>query len=124
MQISDFSDQDGYGLCCTVPFEGKDLILSHCFDNGTHGVREAVDKVIQATSEGPVIAARYSMIYRMCETEVDTGMLMTSRGGGAIRSIKREWNMTRNLARKKVPIVMSLVLSLAKLQLQANAKHA
>ena len=124
MQISDFSDQDGYGLCCTVPFEGKDLILSHCFNNGTHGVREAVDQVIQAMSQSPVIAARYSMIHSMCEAEVDTGMLMTNSGGGAIRSIKREWDITRNLARKKVPIVMSLILSLAKLQLQANAKHA
>ena len=124
MRISDFVNEDGYGLCCSTPFEDGELVLSQCFDNGTHGVRQAVDMVLEAASEGPVVASRYGMIQTMCAAEADSGMLVTGKGGGAIASIKREWGMRRNLARKKVPLAMSLVLSLASLQAREYAKHA
>ena len=125
MKRSDFSAHDGYGLCCTTEHNGKELVLSQCFKDGTTGVREAVDKVVNAISEGGTIAWRYNMIMTMVESEARTpGMLVTGKGNGAIATIKREWNIRRNLARDKVPTIMSLVMSLAKLQLEANEAHA
>ncbi len=125
MKISDFSAPDGYGLCCTTEHNGQELVLSQCFKDGTTGVREAVDKVVNAISEGGTIAWRYNMIMTMVESEARTpGMLVTGKGNGAIATIKREWGIRRNLARDKVPTIMSLVMSLAKLQLEANEAHA
>ena len=125
MKISDFSAPDGYGLCCTSEHNGKELVLSQCFKNGTTSVREAVDMVVNAYAQGGPIAARYGMIETMVKMEARTpGMLVTGKGNGAIASIKREWDISRNLARDKVPLVMGLVMDLATLQMQANAKHA
>lgn len=125
MKISDFSAADGYGLCCTSEHNGRELVLSQCFKNGTAGVREAVDMVVNAYAQSGPIAARYGMIETMVKMEARTpGMLVTGKGNGAIASIKREWDIKRNLARDKVPAVMDLVMSLAALQMQANAKHA
>jgi len=125
LKISDFSSRDGYGLCCTSEHNGKELVLSQCFKNGTASVREAVDMVVEAASKGGPIAARYNMIETMVKMEARTpGMLVTGKGNGAIATIKREWDIKRNLARDKIPTVMGLVMDLAALQLQANAKHA
>ena len=125
MKISDFSAPDGYGLCCTSEHNGRELVLSQCFKNGTTGVREAVDMVVNAYAQSGPIAARYGMIETMVKMEARTpGMLVTGKGNGAIASIKREWGISRNLARDKVPTVMDLIMSLAALQMEANAKHA
>ena len=125
MQISDFSTLDGYGLCCTSEHNGEELILSECFKNGPTSVREAVDKVVSAYSKGGPIAARYGIIETMVKMEARTpGMLVTGKGNGAIATIKREWDIKRNLARDKVPLIMGLVMDLATLQLKENAKHA
>ena len=125
MKISDFSAPDGYGLCCTSEHNGNELVLSQCFKNGTTGVREAVDMVVNAYAQSGPIAARYGMIQTMVKMEASMpGTLATGKGNGAIASIKREWNISRNLARDKVPTVMGLVMSLAALQMEANAKHA
>lgn len=124
LKISDFSTLDG-GLCCTSEHNGKELVLSQCFKNGAIDVRKAVDMVVDAYAQGGPIAARYGMIESMVKMEASMpGMLVTGKGRGAIASIKREWNISRNLARDKVPTVMDLVMSLAALQLQANAKYA
>ncbi len=123
MKISDFSAPDGYGLCCTSEHNGKELVLSQCFKDGTHGVREAVDKCVESVSEGGPVAARYGMILTMVESEVRTGMLVTGKGNGAVATIKREWGIRRNLARDKIPTVMQLVMSLAGLQINENRKH-
>ena len=125
VKISDFSAPDGYGLCCTSEHNGKELVLSQCFKNGTASVREAVDKVVDAYAQSGPVAARYGMIYSMVRMEARTpGMLVTGKGNGAIATIKREWDIKRNLARDKIPLVMGLVMDLARLQMQANAKHA
>ena len=116
MKISDFSAPDGYGLCCTSEHNGNELVLSQCFKNGTTGVREAVDMVVNAYAQSGPIAARYGMIQTMVKMEASMpGTLATGKGNGAI---------SRNLARDKVPTVMGLVMSLAALQMEANAKHA
>tara|TARA_R100001460_G_scaffold102827_1_gene147580 strand:+ start:2265 stop:2639 length:375 start_codon:yes stop_codon:yes gene_type:complete len=124
MKISDFSTP-GNGLCCTSEHKGRELILSRCFKNGTASVREAVDMVVNAYAQSGPVAARYSMIETMVKMEARRpGSLATGKGNGAIASIKREWDIKRNLARDKVPLVMGLVMDLAALQMQANAKNA
>ena len=81
--------------------------------------------VVNAYAQSGPIAARYGMIQTMVKMEASMpGTLATGKGNGAIASIKREWNISRNLARDKVPTVMGLVMSLAALQMEANAKHA
>lgn len=125
LKISDFSAPDGYGLCCTSEHNGKEFVLSWCFKNGPKSVREAVDMVVHAYAQGGPIAARYGMIESMVKMEARTpGMLVTGKGNGAIATIKREWDIKRNLARDKIPVVMDLVMSLAALQMKENAKHA
>lgn len=125
LKISDFSAPDGYGLCASTTLNGQELVLSQCFNDGTTGVREAVDKVVNAVSQGGPVAMRYNMILTMVESEARTpGMLVTGKGNGAIATMKREWGIRRNLARNKVPVIMDLVMQLARLQIEANAEHA
>jgi hypothetical protein len=119
--IQDFASADGLGLCCTCDFEGSELVLSQCFVTGVKGVRDAVDHVISANEQGGTIPYRYGLIHTMVKSEARTpGMLVSGKGNGAIATIKREWGIRRNLARKKVPVIMDLVLSLAQLQIAEN----
>ena len=126
MKISDFGSQryDGdTGLCAScTDNRGNELVLSQCFIMGVDGVRLAVDMYLESISADDMTRIRYAMIGTMCKQEADNaGMLVTGKGNGAIASIKREWKMNRNLPRHKVPVVMSLVSSLAQLQMDFNA---
>jgi hypothetical protein len=125
MDIKDFVTPCGEGLCCTTDFKGEELVLSQCFVTGVHGVRKAVDMVISANSEGGTIPHRYGLILTMAKAEArsPSGMRMTNAGNGVSATIKREWGISRNLRRNKVPVVMELVLGLAQLQLEHNRRY-
>lgn len=98
--------------------------MSQQFDDGVYGVRKAVDMVVDAVSKGGPVGARYSLILTMVEQEARwPNMRVTNKGNGAIASIKREWGIMRNTRRAKVPVIMSVILSLAKLQIEHNAEN-
>lgn len=125
MKISDFGSHrfDGdTGLCASCTDDrGNELILSQCFIDGVDGVRVAVDMFMKASSADDMTRIRYGMIGTMVKHEATMpDMLVTSKGNGAIATIKREWRIERNLPRHKVPVVMSLIASLAQLQGEYN----
>ena len=129
MKISDFGSQrfDGdTGLCASCTDDrGNELVLSQCFINGVDGVRVAVDMLMKASSADDMTRVRYAMMGTMVKQEAAMpGMLVTGKGNGAIATIKREWKINRNLPRHKVPVVMSLIASLAQLQSEYNATLA
>jgi len=129
MKITDFESNRYYGdtgLCVTSEDnKGNELVLSQCFNDGVDGVRCAVDMLVVATSVDDMSRHRYGFMGSMVKMEADMpGMLVTGKGNGAIATIKREWKIKRNLPRHKVPVVMSLVASLAQLQEEFNAKLA
>lgn len=98
--------------------------MSQQFNDGVYGVRKAVDMVVDAASKGNTVAARYSLIHTMVEQEARwPNMRVTNKGNGAIATIKREWGIARNTRRAKVPMIMSCILSMAKMQIVHNAEN-
>ncbi len=111
MHTEDFSDGEG-GYCVTSDLDGKEFILSQCFNLGTFGVGQAVRRMVQEMNTVPTIGARYLMLQRGIEVE-QMGMRLTGKTPAASAIVKREYGVLRGMSKKKTGHAFAILLQLA-----------
>tara|TARA_R110001592_G_scaffold363343_1_gene684544 strand:+ start:12163 stop:12537 length:375 start_codon:yes stop_codon:yes gene_type:complete len=111
LTLEDFSDGEG-GYCVTTFLDGKEFILSHCFQLGTFEVGVAVDKLVYEMETIPTIAMRHRMILNGIQIEMK-GMRLTSKAPACSAIVKREYGVKKGLSKKKTLEAFSCLLHLA-----------
>ncbi len=110
--ILDYSDGNG-GFCATVTDNnGKEVILSQCMVNGTHGVTTAIIKMCTQMREVPTISFRWSMLMKGMEMEMK-GMRSTGKTPDASALVKREFGVKKGLSKSKTLDCFKMLLNLA-----------
>lgn len=122
MNIMDFSDGHT-GFCCTTELDGKEFILSQCFELGTYGVGEAIRKIMKEIAEIPTIGLRHSMILRGIDIE-QRGMRLTNKAPACSAIVKREYGVRKGLSKKKTGEAFHVCLSLAHMALKEGFSHS
>ena len=111
MNSADFSDgHDGY--CVTSELDGKEFILSQCFNDGTTGVGVAVRKIVKQVKTIPTIGIRFSMLQKSIELE-QKGIRMTAKAPPASAIVKKEFGVRKGMSKAKTGMSLSLLLTLA-----------
>ena len=110
------TDEDGNdGYCATADDdEGKEVILSQCFKEGTTGVGKAMHKVVDQLNTIPTIAVRYTMLQHGIRAEMN-GMRLTAKAPAASAIIKKEFGLRKGLSKKKTGVAFSMLLGLAQM---------
>lgn len=122
MNIMDFSDGHT-GFCCTTELDGKEFILSQCFELGTYGVGEAIRKIMKEIDEIPTIGLRHSMILRGIDIE-QKGMRLTNKAPACSAIVKREYGVRKGLSKKKTGEAFQVCLSLAHMALKEGFSYS
>ena len=122
MDIMDFSDGKT-GFCCTTDLDGKEFILSQCFDLGTYGVGEAIRRFMKEVKEIPTIGLRHQMLLRGCALE-QNGMRLTNKAPACSAIIKNEYGVRKGMSKKKTGEAFHVCLSLAHLALWQGYSHS
>lgn len=111
LTLEDFSDGEG-GYCVTTFLDGKEFILSQCFDNGTYAVGLAVNKLVNEMETIPTITIRHRMILNGIQIEMQ-GMRLTNKAPACSAIVKREYGVKKGLSKKKTFEAFSCLLHLA-----------
>ena len=111
MRSCDFSDGRG-GYCATMELDGKELILSQCFTEGTHGVGEAVRTIVHQFHTVPTISVRFFQLQQGIKLE-QKGMRLSSKVPAASAIVKREFGIRRNLSKAKTAAALEMLLAIA-----------
>ncbi len=122
MSIMDFSDGHT-GFCCTTELDGKEFILSQCFELGTYGVGEAVRKIMKEIAEIPTIGLRHSMLLRGIKIE-QIGMRLTNKAPACSAIIKKEYGVRKGMSKKKTGQAFHVCLSLAHMALKEGFSYS
>tara|TARA_R110002110_G_scaffold10882_2_gene53348 strand:+ start:2321 stop:2686 length:366 start_codon:yes stop_codon:yes gene_type:complete len=111
MHTEDFSDgEDGY--CVTSDLDGKEFILSQCFNLSTFGVGQAMRRMVEEMNAVPTIGVRYMMLQRGIEVE-QMGMRLTGKTSAASAIVKREYGIKKGMSKKKTGHAFAILLQLA-----------
>tara|TARA_Y100000004_G_scaffold37965_1_gene40720 strand:- start:770 stop:1156 length:387 start_codon:yes stop_codon:yes gene_type:complete len=113
------TDEEGNdGYCATThDDEGKEVILSQCFKEGTTGVGKAMREIVEQLNTIPTISMRYMMLQHGIRAEM-RGMRLTSKAPAASAIIKNEFGLRKGLSKKKTGVAFSMLLSLAQMLLE------
>jgi len=113
------TDEDGNdGYCATAnDDEGKEVVLSQCFKEGTIGVGKAMREIVSQMNTIPTIGIRYMMLQQGIRAEMN-GMRLTNKAPAASALIKKEFGLRKGLSKKKTGVAFSILLSLANMLLE------
>ena len=111
MRSSDFSDGHG-GYCATTELDGKEVILSQCFTEGTHGVGEAIRTIVHQYNTVPTIGIRFFQLLDAIKLE-QKGIRLSSKVPAASAIVKREFGIRRNLSKAKTAVALEMLLAIA-----------
>ena len=108
------TDEEGNdGYCATThDDEGKEVILSQCFKEGTTGVGKAMREIVDQLNTIPTIGIQHGVRAEM------NGLRLTSKAPAASAIIKNEFGLRKGLSKKKTGVAFSMLLTLAQMLLE------
>ena len=116
MLSQDLSDGAG-GYCATTELNGKEFVLSQCFNEGTTGVGVAVRDMVNQIDTIPTIGYRYLVLQQGIKAEM-RGMRLTAKAPPASVIIKREFGVRIGMSKAKTGEAFACLLQIAQMIIQ------